>query len=84
MSLYLVRRRDDSERLHYYSHFDTRHGIPSPTKKDAPRFDKEMAERIVRQLVALDNREWEIFEDKPKEKKERKATKDGAQPSAPT
>lgn len=80
---YLIRRRDDSERLKYYAHLDGRHGIPARAKKEAPRFDEEMAGRIIRQLVALDNRDWEMFEDKPKVKKEPKARKSrGAQEEA--
>lgn len=64
---YLVRRRNDSCRLVYYSHFDGRYGIPSKTKQEAPRFEKEMADKIVFQLERLDNREWHAFEEIPKE-----------------
>jgi len=73
---YLVRRRNDDERLKYYSYFDGRHGIPSSLKKNAPRFDIDMAAKICVQLEKLDNRDWEIVRDGPlpraKKKKRRK------------
>ena len=62
MSQYLISRKNDNDRTTYYKSFDGRKGV-SCAKSQAPRFDKEMADRICRQLAATDNRGWNVVED---------------------
>ena len=64
---YLIARKNhnkhtDSETTVYYKHFDGYRGVDC-TKARAPRFEKEQADKIVRQLQALDNRGWHTVEE---------------------
>lgn len=64
---YLIGYRDSDRRIRYYAGVSglTGRAVCCP-KKEAPRFDSDTVGVILRQLPAIDNRGWQMVEDRPR------------------